>query len=287
MLAPLDRDPGATRRREKGLALAEYAANLDQCVARIVDGARDRRNWDRCCASSRRCRPTSSTSPIRCRTAAGSRRANRGSTGCCCRDRANCWPPWPTRWRPRAGAARAHGLLAAAAGAGGDGNDTTRVTAAPPLLPRYFEPSLHASCRRVAGRAAARAAARPGDLRRRRRAVGVGAGRLRAARGPRACGRCRRRLGPGAPGRPAGPAAVAGLVAGHAGRFRRAAAGRCAPAGAPGRGRAHGWTVSCPAGVYMCQGTEDARRHYEVLGRITDQALVLYQVRSPLPGDAT
>ena len=41
-----------------------------------------------------------------------------------------------------------------------------------------------------------------------------------------------------------------------------------------------------PAGVYMCQGTEEARRHYEVLGRLTDQALVLYQVRSPLPGDA-
>jgi len=36
-------------------------------------------------------------------------------------------------------------------------------------------------------------------------------------------------------------------------------------------------------GVYLCLGTEPARVHYRVLGRITDRSLVLYQERSPLP----
>jgi len=40
-----------------------------------------------------------------------------------------------------------------------------------------------------------------------------------------------------------------------------------------------------PGAVYLCLGTEPAKRHYEFLGRVTDSALVLYQERSPLPGD--
>ncbi len=41
-----------------------------------------------------------------------------------------------------------------------------------------------------------------------------------------------------------------------------------------------------PGAVYLCLGTETPRQHYEFLGRVTDGALVLYQERSPLPGDA-
>jgi hypothetical protein len=41
-----------------------------------------------------------------------------------------------------------------------------------------------------------------------------------------------------------------------------------------------------PGGVYLCHGTESARQHYEVLGRLAEGGLVLYQERSPLPGDA-
>ena len=41
-----------------------------------------------------------------------------------------------------------------------------------------------------------------------------------------------------------------------------------------------------PGAVYLCLGSEPARQHYEFLGRVTDSALVLYQERSPLPGDA-
>jgi hypothetical protein len=40
-----------------------------------------------------------------------------------------------------------------------------------------------------------------------------------------------------------------------------------------------------PGAVYLCLGTEPTRQHYEFLGRVTDSALVLYQERSPLPGD--
>ncbi len=40
-----------------------------------------------------------------------------------------------------------------------------------------------------------------------------------------------------------------------------------------------------PAGVYLCQGVEPARDHYQVLSRLTDRILVLYQERSPLAGD--
>ncbi len=41
-----------------------------------------------------------------------------------------------------------------------------------------------------------------------------------------------------------------------------------------------------PGGAYLCLGTEPARQHYEFLGRLTDSAVVLYQERSPLPGEA-
>ncbi len=36
-----------------------------------------------------------------------------------------------------------------------------------------------------------------------------------------------------------------------------------------------------PGGVYLCGGAESPRRHYEVLGRLTDDALVLFQEVSP------
>jgi hypothetical protein len=39
-------------------------------------------------------------------------------------------------------------------------------------------------------------------------------------------------------------------------------------------------------GAYLCLGTEPASQHYEALGRVTDSLLVLYQERSPLPGQA-
>lgn len=41
-----------------------------------------------------------------------------------------------------------------------------------------------------------------------------------------------------------------------------------------------------PGAAYLCLGTEPARQHYEFLGRAGDSALVLYQERSPLPGEA-
>jgi hypothetical protein len=41
-----------------------------------------------------------------------------------------------------------------------------------------------------------------------------------------------------------------------------------------------------PAGVYLCQGVEPARDHYRVLSRLTDHVLILYQERSPLAGEA-
>jgi hypothetical protein len=40
--------------------------------------------------------------------------------------------------------------------------------------------------------------------------------------------------------------------------------------------------VPVPGAVYLCLGGEEARQHYRVLSRVTDAALVLYQTRSPL-----
>ena len=41
-----------------------------------------------------------------------------------------------------------------------------------------------------------------------------------------------------------------------------------------------------PVLLYLCLGAEPARRHYRVLAQAEDRALVLYQERSPLPGDS-
>ncbi|MCP4572575.1 MAG: hypothetical protein GY838_09525 [bacterium] len=41
-----------------------------------------------------------------------------------------------------------------------------------------------------------------------------------------------------------------------------------------------------PGAVHLCLGSEDPRRHYRVLSRVADSLLVLYQERSPLPGEA-
>jgi hypothetical protein len=40
-----------------------------------------------------------------------------------------------------------------------------------------------------------------------------------------------------------------------------------------------------PGGCYLCLGPEGSARHYEHLARVTDDLLVLYQEHSPLPGD--
>lgn len=40
-----------------------------------------------------------------------------------------------------------------------------------------------------------------------------------------------------------------------------------------------------PGGVYLCLGTEPPRQHYLVLSRMTDSVVILYQEQSPLPGD--
>ncbi len=40
--------------------------------------------------------------------------------------------------------------------------------------------------------------------------------------------------------------------------------------------------VPVAGGVYLCLGGEDPRQHYRILSRLTDAALVLYQDRSPL-----
>ena len=37
--------------------------------------------------------------------------------------------------------------------------------------------------------------------------------------------------------------------------------------------------------VYVCFGPEPAAVHRQVLSRVTDRALVLYQEHSPLPGE--
>ncbi len=39
-------------------------------------------------------------------------------------------------------------------------------------------------------------------------------------------------------------------------------------------------------GAYLCLGTEPDRQHYEALGRVNESLLVLYQERSPLPGES-
>ncbi len=41
-----------------------------------------------------------------------------------------------------------------------------------------------------------------------------------------------------------------------------------------------------PGGLYLCLGTEDWRRHYNVLARVSDQALILFKERSPLDPEA-
>jgi hypothetical protein len=40
-----------------------------------------------------------------------------------------------------------------------------------------------------------------------------------------------------------------------------------------------------PGGAYLCLGPESSARHYESLARVTDHLLVLYQEHSPLPGE--
>jgi len=39
-------------------------------------------------------------------------------------------------------------------------------------------------------------------------------------------------------------------------------------------------------GVFLCLGTEPGHTHYAVMNRVTDQMLVLYQERSPMPGQS-
>ncbi|MFH1844499.1 MAG: hypothetical protein ABIF77_14970 [bacterium] len=41
-----------------------------------------------------------------------------------------------------------------------------------------------------------------------------------------------------------------------------------------------------PTGAYLCLGSEPTRQHYGVMSRVTDNLLVLYQERSPLPSEA-
>lgn len=283
-LAVLDRDPGSTRRREKGLALAEYATNLDQCIARIATA-----------------RQSEELGPVLRVVAALP--ADLDYIAASLQDRG-----WLVASEPRldwlllpgprellAAVADAlaadgvallrHGLLAAAA-ADGNAADVATAASAPPLLPRFVEPSLRECCRRwqaeqqvtsvpdLAAFAAAAAESEWGQVvfaqpeaRERVTAVLAAWGRTTpmelldqplwqawwlvtlADLGERPLAGAR-------------PLAILAEAARTGGAYQ-------------------------PAGVYMCQGTEDTRRHYEVLGRLTDQALVLYQVRSPLPGDAT
>ncbi|RKZ20026.1 hypothetical protein DRQ50_00780 [bacterium] len=44
--------------------------------------------------------------------------------------------------------------------------------------------------------------------------------------------------------------------------------------------------AAMPGGVYLCLGSEDPRQHYRVLAGVTDNLLVLFQERSPLPSGA-
>lgn len=41
-----------------------------------------------------------------------------------------------------------------------------------------------------------------------------------------------------------------------------------------------------PGAVHLCLGSEDPRQHYRVLSRVADRLLVLYQERSPFPGES-
>ena len=43
--------------------------------------------------------------------------------------------------------------------------------------------------------------------------------------------------------------------------------------------------IFAPGGLYLCLGSENWRQHYNVLGRVTDQSLVLYKERSPLESE--
>ncbi len=45
--------------------------------------------------------------------------------------------------------------------------------------------------------------------------------------------------------------------------------------------------IFAPGSLYLCMGSEHWRQHYNVLGRVTDQALVLFKERSPLGGEGT
>jgi hypothetical protein len=283
-LAVLDRDPGPTRRREKGLALAEYATNLDQCIARIVAA-----------------RQSEELGPVLRVVAALP--VDLDYIAASLQDRG-----WLVASEPRldwlllpgprellAAVADAlaadgvtllrHGLLAAAA-AEGNAADLSTAASAPPLLPRFVEPSLRESCRCWQAEQSATSAP---DLAAFAAAAAVSEWGQVVFAQPEVLER------------------VAAVVA---------AWGRAAPAELLDQPLWQAWWLVTladlgekplagarplailaeaartggayqPAGVYMCQGTEDARRHYEVLGRVTDQALVLYQVRSPLPGDAT
>jgi hypothetical protein len=47
----------------------------------------------------------------------------------------------------------------------------------------------------------------------------------------------------------------------------------------------HSCGLFAPGGLYLCMGTEDWRQHYNVLARVTDQALILFKERSPLDDD--
>lgn len=283
-LAPTDRDAGQTRRREKGMVLAEYATNLDQCVARIVTA-----------------RETEELGPVLRVVAALP--ADLEYIAASLQDRG-----WLAASEPRLdwlllpgprellaavadalaaeGVAPArHGQLAHAAAAGDGAVPAVAALPMRPLLPRFVEPALRPACRRwqqawpltvlpdLASFAAAAAVSPWGQVvfaqpeaRERIEAVLAAWGRASAHElleqplwqawwlltladlGEQPLGGAR-------------PLAILAEAAHTGGAYQ-------------------------PAGVYMCQGTEDARRHYEVLGRLTDQALVLYQVRSPLPGDA-
>jgi hypothetical protein len=282
-LALLDRDPGPTRRKDKGLALAEYAANLDQCVARIVAA-----------------RQAGELGPVMRVVAALP--ADLEYIAASLQDRG-----WLVASEPRldwlllpgprellAAVADAlaadgatllrHGLLAAAAAAGHAG-DVSTAASAPPLLPRFVEPSLREACRRwqavhpvesvpdLSAFAAAAAVSEWGQV-----VFAQPEARERVAAVVAAWGRA-------APlellDQPLWRAWWLVTLADLGEQPLDGARPLAIMAEAARTGGAYQ-----PAGVYMCQGTEDARRHYEVLGRLTDQALVLYQVRSPLPGDA-
>jgi hypothetical protein len=284
LLAATDREPGPSRRREKGLMLAEYAANLDQSVARIV-AARENEELGPVVrivvAMPGDLEYIGDSLLERGWVVAGESRLD--------------WLLMPGPRELLAAAADAlaaaglaparHGLLAAAAAAGGH-DDAAPATPPAPLLPRFLAPSLRVECRRwqdaldvgafpdFASFADAVAVSGWGQV-----VFAEPEARARAAAVVAAWGRA----APAAlleqplwqawwlvtlgdlgeqPGTGARPLALLAEAARTGGAF-------------------------VPAGVYMCQGTEEPRRHYEVLGRITDQALVFYQVRSPLPGDAT